>query len=348
MKSHYTIPFFIPHEGCPFACIFCGQKKITGRGRGIKVPEISRTISRFLRTIPKEGTRREVAFFGGSFTGLPISRQKEYLNAVGPFIEKGDIHGIRLSTRPDYIDSRILDMLKGYRVFCIELGVQSMSGDVLKAAKRGHTVNDIERSSRLILKNGFQLAHQIMVGLPKSTLSEELKTARMSVAMGANEVRIYPVIVIKATELAALWKKRLYRPLTENEAVLRCARLIDLFKKNNVRILRCGLHPSPGLLSGEAILDGPFHQAFGQKVRSYLCGEMLKSFFTRERCPASIKHIFFNPFDAAYVIGYKRQNAAEAESILKRRDIFAASDTVKPGSVIVEYVDGITKTVGRV
>lgn len=347
MKKHYIIPFFIPHEGCPFTCVFCAQKKISGRASSVPTTQIPCVISKYLKTIPKKNTHREAAFFGGSFTGLPMERQKAYLKVVRPFIEKGAIHGIRISTRPDYINQDILDTLKKYHVRNIELGVQSLSDDVLTRSKRGHTAADVKRSSRLILKNGFTLAHQIMVGLPGSTPAREVRTARLSIGMGAGEVRIYPVAVIKGTELAVMYKKKLYKPLTEPEAIARSARLVEIFKKSGVKILRCGLHPSQGLLGGGDIVSGPFHQAFGQKVETYLYGRMLKKFLNKIKNPGLIRRILFNSLDAASVIGYGRQNAEHAESVVGRRKIFSPSNIVPRGGVMVEYADGRTKMIGR-
>ena len=273
--------------------------------------------------------------------------QKKYLKAVQSFIRKDLIDGIRISARPDQIDRDILKVLKKYNVRCIELGVQSLSDSVLEKARRGHTAADVRMASRLILEGGFTLGHQIMVGLPGSRSLDELKTARISIAMGATEVRIYPVIVIKGTELAAMWEKDAYNPLAEIAAIRRSARLVALFRKSGVRVLRCGLHPSEGLLSGKDILAGPFHQAFGQKVESYLYGDMLKKFLKKEKSPHSIWGIHFNPSDAASVIGYLRENAAYTESKLKREGMFKSSKSAPKGSIIAVYAGGRKKIIGR-
>ena len=267
MKKHYTIPFFIPHKGCPYKCIFCDQKRITGEDMP-DPKEVPERVEKYLSTMPREGAHIEVGFFGGSFTGLSRKAQKDFLDRARPFLEKGSIQGIRLSTRPDLIDEEKVSFLKEHGVTCIELGVQSMYDKVLLAAKRGHTAENVEKASRIILKEGLMLGHQMMLGLPLSGLDEELYTAMRIWQLGACQVRIYPVIVIKGTELADLWTKGGYRPLDEEEAVRRAAKLISYFASKNVKVIRCGLHPSEGLLSGEEYLAGPFHPAFGQKARN--------------------------------------------------------------------------------
>ncbi|MFH1752839.1 MAG: radical SAM protein, partial [Candidatus Omnitrophota bacterium] len=212
MRSHYTIPFFIPHEGCPFSCIFCDQNKITGQADAVKPGGVAPKIRSYLKTIPKKGARVEVAFFGGSFTGLGKDLQCSYLEKVAPFLRSGAIDGIRVSTRPDFIDLETLKMLKRYGVKRVELGVQSMSESVLKKALRGHTFQDIERASSLILNSRLRLGHQLMIGLPGSTLRHEIASAMKSIRMGASEVRIYPLVVIKGTPLEKMWKSGAYIP----------------------------------------------------------------------------------------------------------------------------------------
>ncbi|MFH1855910.1 MAG: radical SAM protein [Candidatus Omnitrophota bacterium] len=347
MNKHYTIPFFILHKGCPFTCIFCRQDKISGKNKCSLPEDIAPTIREYLKTIPRQNARVEIGFFGGSFTGLDGELQKEYLEKTRPFIKQKKIHGVRLSTRPDYINQPSLDMLKKYWVTCIELGVQSASNRVLKKIKRGHSLNDIQKASKLILSNNISLGHQIMTGLPGSTLKDELNTAKLSIDMGAGEVRIYPVLVIKGTELAEMWKKGLYKPLSESTAIRRCALLIELFERNHVKVIRCGLHPSEGLLSGKEILDGPFHPAFRQKVETYIYKKMFKHFFELEKDITSIKKIYYNPLDASYVLGYKRTNADYVEKILNRKNLFEQKNKLKKGTIQILFENNKIKTITK-
>jgi len=337
MKTHYTIPFFIPHEGCPFACIFCSQKRITGKIKSVKPEDMAPQISRYLKTIPQDkACHIEVGFFGGSFTGIPIKKQKAFLEKTQPLLLEGKIHGIRLSTRPDFISQHILDILKEYGVSCIELGVQSASDRVLKISKRGHTLRAIKKSSALILKNGFRLGHQIMVGLPGSSLADEMATAGISAKCGASDVRIYPLIVIKKTPLAEMFRKGDYIPLTEREAVQRCAKLIRFFEKKGINVIRCGLHPSENLITGKDILAGPFHPAFRQKVDTYIYGDLFQKHFGKKPY-LKIKNISFNPEEAGAIIGHKKENILKLQTILKQNVEFRQDDKIPLGKILLEY-----------
>ena len=331
MKTHYTIPVFILHKGCPFKCVFCDQARITGEDM-TSPADVNRIIRRHLATIPESAGRIEVGFFGGTFTGLDISLQKEFLEPVQAFIKEGTVHGIRLSTRPDYINSEVLRVLKGNGVTSIELGVQSTSDRVLAAAKRGHTASDTERASRLIIKEGFLLGHQMMLGLPGSGWEEELATARKAVKLGAKEVRIYPAIVMKGTELAEMWQRGEYRPLEEGEAARRTARLIMYFGSHGVKVIRCGLHPSEGLVSGVEFLAGPFHPAFRQKAESLMFAFKMEELLERE---GKIDHISINPQDEAAFFGFKGSNGELINKFAGGADSVKRDSAVSRGEIRV-------------
>ena len=203
MRQHYIIPIFVPHLGCPNDCIFCNQKSISGEQRQVSAKEVKEQIEFYWKSFKnKETAFIEVAFFGGSFTGIPQEKQIELLQAVQEYIDKGKVNSIRISTRPDYINKEILKLLKKYKVHTIELGVQSSNDYILRRSKRGHTFEDVKKASKLIRRYGFCLGHQMMVGLPESTRLDELNTARDLAKLKPKTMRIYPVLEIKNTRLS--------------------------------------------------------------------------------------------------------------------------------------------------
>ena len=203
MKHQYIIPIFVPHLGCPNDCIFCNQKSISGEQRQVSAKEVKEQIEFYWKSFKnKETAFIEVAFFGGSFTGIPQEKQIELLQAVQEYIDKGKVNSIRISTRPDYINKEILKLLKKYKVHTIELGVQSSNDYILRRSKRGHTFEDVKKASKLIRRYGFCLGHQMMVGLPESTRLDELNTARDLAKLKPKIMRIYPVLVIKNTRIS--------------------------------------------------------------------------------------------------------------------------------------------------
>lgn len=269
MTRHYNIPVFLPEAACPFRCVYCNQYSIAG---ALKIPtpdEVRQEVEAHLETFGEKDRYVEVAFFGGNFTGLPVAMQDEYMHVVQPFIERGEVRGLRCSTRPDYIDAERLKELKRYGMLNIELGAQSTNDAVLRRCGRGHTFEDIKRASQLINEAGITLGLQMMLGLPESSPELDMQTARDIVALGAKETRIYPCIVVDKTGLANDYRKHRYSPLTLEEAVAQAANIYSFFTQNNVTVLRVGLHPSDELDNG-GYLAGPYHRNFAEMVYSEL------------------------------------------------------------------------------
>lgn len=257
--KHYTIPIFIPQLACPFRCVFCNQEKITSRGHIPGMQEVINTIEQYHFSFPKGAKHIEIGFFGGNFTGIPLDEQEKYLQTAWPYLEKGLVQGIRLSTRPDYIDEERLGLLKKYGVTTIELGAQSADDDVLCQSARGHTSEDIVQASRMITQAGFRLGLQMMIGLPGDTMEKAIYTAKRIIELGAVETRIYPVLVIKGTKMAEWYEEGKYKPLTLEETIAWLKELLPLFELAGVEVTRVGLHSSEGLLSGKELVAGPFH-----------------------------------------------------------------------------------------
>ncbi len=268
--SLLVIPIFIPHEGCPHCCIFCNQHQISGQGATAVRPEdIGPTIEAWLeRSRFGRHGQVQVAFYGGSFTGLPLERQQALLAAVQPFIQKGLVQEIRLSTRPDYIDQERLDLLARHGVGTIELGVQSCDDHLLQLAGRGHSCRDTLRAAALIKAAGFRLGIQLMLGLPGQGFASLRRTVTQVIGIQPDLVRLYPVLVLKGSGLATLYRRNQYRPLSLQRAVLQAAYMKKRFDDQGIRVVRMGLHPGPEL--ERSLVAGPYHPAFGELVKSRL------------------------------------------------------------------------------
>ena len=276
MKKHYNIPVFITHSGCKNDCVFCNQKIITGQAKSAKEmekKEVRRTIEDFIKIINRiDNTANspvdtEIAFFGGSFTGLDEPEMIEFLEIANDYIDKYSfISGIRLSTRPDYISEEIIEILLKYRVKSIELGIQSMFGEVLAACGRGHIVRDTERACELIKSAGINLTGQMMLALPESDRAKDIETAKRLVKLGINSARIYPTIVLQSTQLYTMYMSGKYTPVSLDEAVFRAKEIKKIFDLDSIEILRMGLCSSDNINMNECI--GPYHPAFGELVES--------------------------------------------------------------------------------
>ena len=259
---HVNIPVFIPHLGCPNDCVFCDQRKISGC---VCFDEsgVEKEIKTALSTLSPDD-EVEIAFFGGSFTGIDRDLMLRLLAISDGFIADGRVRSVRCSTRPDYIDSEILKILSEHYVKTVELGIQSMSDAVLTASKRGHTSERTREACRLVKEYGFRLIGQMMIGLPDSTPEDEIETAREICALGADGARVYPTVVFADTELAEMSSDGRYVPLSLEDAVSRTASVLDVFDRADVSVIRVGLQSGENLSSAESVVGGANHPALGE------------------------------------------------------------------------------------
>lgn len=262
---HFNIPIFIPHLGCPYDCIYCDQRVIAAQSDIPEPCQVPHIIEEHLNTIPEEA-EVEVAFFGGNFTAIARQQQEGFLLAVQPFLKQGRVQSIRISTRPDSIDVSVLDLLGYYGVKLIELGVQSMSRDVLHASRRNYDPEDVQRSCHLIKSRDFDLGIQLMIGLPGDTYEQDINTTRQVVSLRPQVIRLYPTLVIAGTALEQMWQQGIYKSLDLDEAVTTCADMFLLFQKENIKVIRMGLYPGEDLRRDGVVIDGPFHPSFGELV----------------------------------------------------------------------------------
>ena len=319
MKKQYIIPIFVPHLGCPNDCTFCNQRKISGQMKKITESDVIDTIEFYLSNFKEKNAYKEVAFYGGSFTGIDEETQNKLLEIAYEYVKEKKIDGIRISTRPDYIDKKTLKRLKKYKVKTIELGCQSTNDFVLQKCKRGHTYNDIVKASKLIRWYGFTLGYQMMVGLPESSALDDIKTAKDLIKLKPKIVRIYPVLVIRGTELENEYNNGEYEPLTVDQAVERCKELCYLFKKKKINVIRIGLQntetiSSPGS-TGSEVVAGPYHETFRQLVESSMYYDILLEKMKKISTKAKEIEIIVNPQDVNDVVGYKRENLNKLEEL---------------------------------
>lgn len=263
---HINIPVFIPHLGCPNDCVFCNQRIISGTLR-FEPDKVAGEIERALSTVEADA-ETEIAFFGGSFTGIDRALMLRLLECAESFVAAGRVRSIRLSTRPDYIDDEILGILGRYSVRYVELGVQSLDDGVLAASKRGHTAEQALSACKAVREAGFSLVGQMMLGLPGSDYEKELATARGICEVGAEAARIYPAVVLAGTELDRRTRSGEYLPLSVDEAAERSAGLLEYFLGEGVRVLRVGLCESDTL--GGSVTGGAYHPALGELAESRL------------------------------------------------------------------------------
>lgn len=319
------IPIFIPNYGCPNRCIYCDQNISSAQQFLPTSEEVSITIDRHLRTASlhsKSLDYVQVAFYGGTFTGLPFGKQEYYLKEVIPYLKNKRVHSVRLSTRPDFINQQNIDLLKSFSVKTIELGVQSTDSEVLRLSRRGYTAKKIEESSTLIKKNGLKLGIQLMPGLPGDTEEKIMNTSECICKIRPEFLRVYPTLVIKNTYLEKMYHKGQYKPLSLQQAINICKKMLLLFHSNHIPVIRMGIQPNEMLLKPGVLVDGPFHPAFNQLVLSSIFYDRLYNFL-KQKADLMSRSITFliHPSELSTFIGQKKENIKKLKQKFPHFDI---------------------------
>lgn len=259
--KHSNISVFVPHIGCPNKCSFCDQHTISGARHAPTADEVREVCRRALDEV-KSPENTEIAFFGGSFTAIPMKYMMELLSAASDFVGEGKFRGIRISTRPDCISEGILQILDDYGVTAVELGAQSMCDHVLTANERGHSADDVVNACRLIRNFGdtFELGLQMMIGLYKSSPEDEMETMRRITELAPDTLRIYPTVILRGTRLCELLEAGEYVPFDFGKAVEIAAAAMIMAEGNGIRVIKCGLHASEFV--ERDMVGGFYHPAF--------------------------------------------------------------------------------------
>ncbi len=330
------IPVFVPHLGCPNDCVFCNQRRISGHTEPATAQTVKTAIENAAALFPK-GTKRQLAFYGGSFTAIPTVEQVALFEAAKPYLDNGTISSIRLSTRPDAIDAETLARLKKYSVQTVELGAQSLCDNVLWLSNRGHTAKEVEEAARMVKQEGFELILQMMTGLPGDTDESCVETAKRIIALRPDGVRIYPTVIVRDTELYDMWKAGTYKEHTVSDAVRVCAKITKLFDEAGIPIIRMGLNPTEDLSGGDAV-GGAYHPALGELVRSRMmldkAVELLDGIKSDKRVILGV-----NKSDVSKMIGQHRCNAETLKTQFKLKSIKIIQTDINSGEIKLLSLD---------
>ena len=339
-KRPLIVPIFIPYHGCPHRCIYCQQEKITDQtARPLEPSSIKETLDRALQS-PKFQRARdpEVAFYGGTFTSLPHDRIVQLLGAVRPYIKKGLFRSIRVSTRPDALDTKKLELIRDFHVTTVELGTQSMDDRVLELTRRGHRAMDTTHSVHLLRENGFKVGIQLMPGLPGDTGKIFMRTVDAVIGLSPDMVRIYPTVVIKGTELADWYRRKRYQPMSLEEAISVCKESCIQLEEHGIAVIRMGLMSSPSLLEEGQIIAGPWHRSFGFLVRSEIHQQKIDPYLPDTGEAKKIR-LRVPRREIPLVTGYKNRGLRSIEDKTGAKVIgVTPDDSVLNGQIRVERV----------
>jgi elongator complex protein 3 len=128
--------------------------------------------------------------------------------------------GLVLETRPDHISEEEVLRLRRLGATKVQIGIQSLSDEVLELNKRGHDVAATARAVALLRQAGFKLHAHWMPNLYGSSPEadvEDFERLWSDPAFRPDELKIYPCSLIETAELMAYHRDGRWRPYSEEE-----------------------------------------------------------------------------------------------------------------------------------
>ncbi|MDR1472130.1 MAG: radical SAM protein [Synergistaceae bacterium] len=258
--------YFIPFRGCARRCVYCDQRVITqdASGGAPVSPDVVR------RELSGASGALELCFFGGSFAKLERGEMTELLRAVES-APNGSV--VTFSSYPGDFEgtdgAALIDVLRGFPIGTIELGVPSLDPHVLARCGRQDDPGGIKRVLTLLRDEGFRLGVQTMIGLPGQTFESamsDIEELGRVMAGGAWDLRLYPCLVLRGTELESMSRRGGYSPLGLEDAARQSGALLRAAEAMGFNVIRVGLQDSPTLK--RSVVGGPYHPAFGELALS--------------------------------------------------------------------------------
>ena len=196
-----------------------------------------------LRAIGHPTDKIDLIIMGGTFTARELKYQDWFIrgcfNAMNglnnwdkeialPRLHKdneGAPHrciGMTIETRPDWCKEPHVDNILSLGGTRVELGVQTVFDDILLDISRGHTVQDSIEATRVLKDSGLKVCYHLMPGLPgadNETDRQMFDEIFNNSAFRPDMLKIYPVLVVKGTDLYNRWQKNEYMALDTEHAV---------------------------------------------------------------------------------------------------------------------------------
>ena len=263
-----TKPFDCPHGTCTFCPggVRLGTPQsytrnspaaVFGIARDYDPKKQVRDMLTYLHENGHDTSKVELILLGGTILAMPRDYQTDFVKSsydalngsmaktLEDAIKQNEtsVHrcvGLTIETKPDWCKPSHVDLLLSYGATRVEIGVQSLREDVLKAVNRGHTISDTVEAFRVAKDSALKLVAHMMPGLPASDPDkdlEDLLTLVHDEKYGPDMLKIYPTLVVEGTTLYQQMKMGRYKPYNLETTV----ELLSKFKRQVpqwVRIMR--------------------------------------------------------------------------------------------------------------
>jgi len=349
-EEHLILPIFLPNRGCPSRCVFCDQTVTAGSAPTRLTPallvswveEARKQTGHDMKGSPTQIC--EIAYFGATFTGLPLAEQNAWLQAARTLIQRGLAHSVRISTRPDHLEDETIRRLVDQGVRTVELGVQSLSTPVLSLSQRDYDAATAESAILRLMKAGCNVVVQLMPFLPGATQEDDLYAARRVALLRPHGLRLFPTLVLQGTRLADWYQRGEYTPAGYAQAAHRCAEMMYPALETGVRVLRIGLQDSESLRSH--LVAGPHHPALGELAWASVLSRLVAEVLNSDSFAGSSPRITVSQRSASLMLGHAGFGRRHLSSLIGRTvdiDCWQESDE-HPAPTVVKVLGDLVIT----
>jgi len=238
--------------GCPGECIYCPifpdvPKSYTPESPAVLRAKLCnyeprRQVDERLRILLSMGhpaDKVELIIMGGTFLAYPERYQYQFIKdcydglngsespnlEIAKQINETTEHrcvGLCIETRPDWCrEEEVIRMLE-FGATRVELGVQTLDDGIYQLVKRGHSVAEVIKATKLLKEYGFKVYYHWMPGLPGSSPEHDLDLSRElfnNDNFRPDGLKLYPTLVIAGTELETWYRDDRYQPYPMDEMV---------------------------------------------------------------------------------------------------------------------------------
>jgi histone acetyltransferase (RNA polymerase elongator complex component) len=247
VKKRYILPVFLPFAGCINRCVYCDQEAITGYASDIILQNAEGQINEWKA---RRNEWDEIAFYGGTFARLNRSLRFALYDIAAPY-------QIRVSTCPSSVDAEFIKEVET-NISVLELGVQSLSDEVLELNRRAYSAGSVISLLRELNKLKCKITAQFMTGLYGETRELFKQSCEKLSELRVDFARIYPMLVLPGAPIAKLD----FTPLEPIESLLRSAWLFISLNAINIKVIRISLPQGFGNYLGF------YHHAYGDLVKT--------------------------------------------------------------------------------
>lgn len=174
------------------------------------------------------------------FTSINIKKQEEILAQINKVLKEYKAFGIKILATSDSIDKNNLKLLKKYKVKEIELIIESSNDYILRNIGVDYKFDDAKKVAKKIKSYRFLLSVKTILGLPESTVADDLNTVRQVIKLKPEQITLIPCNDYYNKNVERLYEQNEFTPLSKIQLIERLKESIKLITHTKIRNIKIG------------------------------------------------------------------------------------------------------------